>query len=80
MGSNFLVFWVVVCLLNIFEVWNKGIVELVVNVVFNFFFKLKSFKCFLIVLNIFLDYDYNRLVIIIVVLVENIEESVFCVC
>lgn len=80
MNNSVLFFCFVVCLLNIFEVWNKGIVEFVVNVVINFFFKLKNFNCLLIVLNIFLDYDYNRFVIIIVVLVENIEESVYWVC
>lgn len=80
MNNSILFFCFVVCLLNIFEVWNKGIVEFVVNVVINFFFKLKNFYCLLIVLNIFLDYDYNRFVIIIVVLVENIEESVYWVC
>lgn len=80
MNNSVLFFCFVVCLLNIFEGWNKGIVEFVVNVVINFFFKLKNFNCLLIVLNIFLDYDYNRFVIIIVVLVENIEESVYWVC
>ena len=73
-----------VCLLNISEAHQAHVVDRIANAAAMFGQSSEdlgsNFKCSSTVLNVFSDYDYNRSVLTIAALIENLQTSVVNAC